>query len=216
MTAGREAVVVFGRINDAVTPEHPDPNAPLRDRALGELLAAKADLARYECAADRSLLLIDLLRQTAGLGVNQVRDPVSAGPWTKTAMALVYQLLAVALPDRHLDSDDIIEATLMSMPAVEIRLADLERATPQGRMDLAATYVVYARCLMARGDHTQLSMVVPLAESLMEFIGAPAADLRAQLRSVVGLSEIPPLPDIRARGMDYGTPPRRRWWRRSR
>ncbi|MGW1777911.1 hypothetical protein ACWCQQ_02055 [Streptomyces sp. NPDC002143] len=216
LATGRAAVDVFTRIHDAVSAEHADPTAPLRDRALGELLTAKADLAGFTFNAGRPDLYVDLLTETAALGVGQVRNPVTAGPCTREIMAIVYQRLATALLDRRLDRGDVIEASLMASLAVEIRLGALDAAKPRSPMDLAAVYVVFARALTAMGDHVRLGMLVSQAESLMEFIGEPAADLRAQLRSIVGPSDIPPLPDIMPRRMVYDPPPRRRWWRRGR
>ncbi|MGW2050478.1 hypothetical protein ACWCPF_35685 [Streptomyces sp. NPDC001858] len=214
LDTGRSSVAVFARIHAAVSAEHADPTAARRDRALGELLTAKAELAGFALDAGRAELHVRLLTETAALGVEQVRNPVAAGPCTRDAMAFVYQHLATALLDRGRDRHDVVEASLMASLAVEIRLGALDAANPRSPMDLAAGYVVFARALAGLGDHVRLGMLVSQAESLMGFIGEPAAQLRAELRSLVGPSEIPPLPDIMPRRMSYDPPPRRRWWRR--
>jgi hypothetical protein len=210
---GREAVASFARVHDAVSAEEADPTASRRDQALGELLIAMADLAGFELNAGSSDLRLDLLRRAAELGVGQVGNPLTAGPYTREAMAFVYHHFADALLDHGQEHDDLVQASLMASLATDIRQADLRPSDPQSVWRLATTCVTFARCLARTGDEQRLADVARLAENLMASLGPAADGLRARLRAVVPPTEIPPLPDIMPLRLS-AQPPRRRWWQR--
>ncbi|TDE28359.1 hypothetical protein [Actinomadura sp. 6K520] len=210
---GRKAVTWFTRIHDAVNAEHADPKTGRRDEALGELLTAMADLAGFEFTAGRHAARLDLLRQAAESGIAEAANPLTAGPHTKRAMGFVYHHYAAALLESGGDRDDLVQASLMASLAVEIRQGDLDAAKLDTAWELASTYVVFARCLVAMDDRPRLDMLVPLAENLMDFLGPSAADLREELRVVTAPEAIPELPDILPQRL-AAHPPRRRWWRR--
>ncbi|GAA0547447.1 hypothetical protein [Actinomadura livida] len=211
VASGRQAVTWFKQIHDAVTA---DGTTQRRDEALGTLLTAMADLAGFEFNAGRPAARLDILRQAAELGIAEVANPLTAEPHTKRAMGFVYHHFAAALLEGDHDRDDVVQASLMASMAVEIRQSELDATNPSSAWELASTYVVFARCLVAMDDRPRLDMLVPLAENLMDHLGPSAAALRAELHATVAPSQIPKLPDIIPKRLSTQPPPRRRWWQR--
>lgn len=193
---GRQAVELFGQLNDVVAQEERDVTAPRRDGALAELITAMVDLGEVEFAAGNVETRIALVDQALGVGLRAVQPP-AAGRRTREAMATGYHNYATALLHRYLqarDGDDAREAALAGSRALQLRQELLDPARPISAWELANTCAIYAHCLALIGELEQARGALELGNRLVDLLGPAGAEIAAKLRATAELVDAAPRP----------------------